>query len=77
MSEPIRTDINESYFHSERIGTVIESVGTMLALNNITERKIDPVMKGWTTLKDQFTWLSFAIKEENGQKSFVASKLDF
>jgi hypothetical protein len=57
MTEPVRTELTDSFFHTEKFLNIIESTTKRFVVSQITERRIDPIVKGWTTLKDEFKWL--------------------
>ncbi len=77
MTEPARTDLADSLFHTEQVFKVIESVDSRLALNNTLERRLDPIIKGWTTLKDEIKWINYFEKEVEGVKKVMMTYLDF
>jgi ATP-dependent protease ClpP protease subunit len=77
ITEPVRTDINDSFFHTEKMINLIESTGRRLVVTNILERRLDPIIKGWTTLKDEYKWLAVYEAMEEGQKKVKVSFVDF
>lgn len=77
MTEPARTDINQSSIHTETFTKVIESLGSRLVVHHTVERRLDPIIKGWSTFKDEFHWISIFEKEENGENKIKMSYLDF
>lgn len=77
ISEPIRTDFNDSCFHQETIVKIIESVGRRMTVRNSFERRLDPIIKGWTTLKDDYKWEATYEGEENGEKKVMVTSIDF
>lgn len=77
LTEPVRTELSESFIHTETVTKVIESLTSRLIVHNILERKLDPIIKGWSTFKDEFKWIALSEKEENGKKSVKLSYLDF
>ncbi|RJR27003.1 hypothetical protein C4561_04475 [candidate division WWE3 bacterium] len=77
ITEPVRTDFNDSSFHSEQYMNVIESVGRRLGVKNVLERRLDPIIKNWTTLRNDFVWEALFEKEENGEKKLIKSNLNF
>jgi len=77
LTEPVRTDMSESFIHTEQVTKTIESVGSRLLVLNTFERKLDPIVKGWSTFKDEFKWISFFEKEEDGVKKLKTSYLEF
>jgi len=76
LTEPVRTDLSDSFFHTETYLNTIESVGRRIAVKEITERRLDPIIKGWTTLRNEFKWEALYEVEENGQKKMMLSRLD-
>jgi len=77
MVEPVRTD-NGNLVHKERTLKIIESLGAMLVVNNILEERLDTIIKGWTTLRNEFRWLRYFIrKTEDGKEQLCYTKLDF
>ncbi|NMB70398.1 hypothetical protein GYA27_04345 [candidate division WWE3 bacterium] len=76
LTEPVRTDISDSFFHTETYLNTIESVGRRIAVKQITERRLDPIVKGWTTLRDEFKWEALYEVDENGEKKVMISRLD-
>lgn len=77
LTEPIRTDFNDSYFHVEKNINIIESVGQRTLVRNIYEKRLDPIIKGWTNLKDEYKWMAFYEVEENGKKVVRGTFVDF
>jgi len=77
FTEQVRTDFNDSYFHTETYLTSIESVGRRVAVRRAMERRLDPIIKGWTTLREEFKWESIFEVEENGEKKLKITNLDF
>ena len=75
FTEPVRTDLSDSFLHTETMTKIIESTGTRLFMRNTLERKLDPIIKGWSVFKDEFKWMWAYEKEENGQKQVKVSYL--
>jgi hypothetical protein len=77
LTEPVRTDFTDSYFHKETYINAIESVGRRLACRNSVERRLDPIIKGWTTLREEYKWEALFEVEKDGQKKLQISTLNF
>lgn len=77
LTEPARTDLNDSSVHTETIIKLIESVNSRFVVNSTVERRLDPIIKGWSTFKDEFRWISLFEKEEAGKKQLMQSFLEF
>lgn len=77
ITEPVRTDFTDSYFHSEKVFTLIESVGRKFVVKDVLERRLDPIIKGWTTTKEESKWYSMYETVENGAKKLNVSLIDF
>lgn len=77
LTEPVRTDLGPASIHTETVAKLIESVNSRFILDNINERRLDSIIKGWSTFKDEFRWISFFEKEEAGQKKILQSFLAF
>lgn len=77
MTEPVRTEISDSFIHTETYTKTIESLGSRLIVHNVFERRLDPILKGWSTFKDEYKWISVSEKEEDGQKKLKLSYLEF
>lgn len=77
IMEPVRTDFTDSYFHSEVIPTLIESVDRRFVVKDVIERRLDPIIKGWTTTKEEYKWYSTYESEVDGKKKLNISLIDF
>lgn len=77
FTEGVRTDFNDSHYHTETYLTSIESVGRRVAVRNVKEQRLDPIIKGWTTLRNEYKWESIYEVEENGEKKLRVTNLDF
>lgn len=77
VTEPVRTDYNDSSFHLETYLNLIESVGRRLAVRQIKDRRLDPIMKGWTNFREEYKWEAAFMTEENGEKKLKVTNLDF
>ncbi len=77
LTEEARTDMDPNSIHIEQNGKVIESIGSRLYVRNVIDRRLDPIIKGWSTFKDEYKWMNLFEKEENGVKKLVASSLEF
>lgn len=77
LTESVRTDLNDSSIHTETTIKLIESINSRFVVDNIVERRLDPIIKGWSTFKDEFRWISLFEKEENGKKQLMQSFLEF
>lgn len=76
LTEPVRTDIGDSYFYNEKILNVIESVGRRLHIIHTYEKRFEPVIKGWMTTKEQFKWEATYKTVENGESNIIVSRLN-
>lgn len=76
ITERVRTDYNDSFFRQEQYLNIIESVGRRLSVRNTMERRLDNILKGWTTLRDEYKWESLYEEEENGQMKLKMSNLN-
>ena len=77
MTDRIRTDLSASHIHTTEFIKVIESLNSRFVVSHTVERKLDPIIKGWSTFKDEFKWISFFEKEEKGEKKLIQSYLEF
>lgn len=77
ITEEVYTDISDSHQHKETILNIIESVGRRLAVRNSFDRRLDPIVKGWITLKDIYKWEAVHDIEENGEKKTVIESINF
>ena len=77
LTEPVRTDFSDSFFHTENYLTSIESVGRRIAVRQVIERRLDPIIKGWTNLREDYKWESVYEVEENGERKVKVTYLDF
>jgi len=77
FTEAVRTDFTDSHYHTETYLTSIESVGRRVAVREVMEQRLDPIIKGWTTLRKEYKWESFYEVMEEGQKKLRVTNLDF
>lgn len=77
ITEPVRTDLTDSFFHEEKYVNLIESVGRRTAVKNVMERRLDPIIKGWTTLRNDYKWESLYETEKDGEKKAFITRLNF
>ncbi|OGC45233.1 hypothetical protein A2V49_01365 [candidate division WWE3 bacterium RBG_19FT_COMBO_34_6] len=76
LTTQTRTDINDSFFHTEKLLNSIESVGRRITCRRSMERRLDPIIKGWTTLKEDYFWEALTETEDNGKKKLKISSLE-
>lgn len=76
LSDSVRTDINDTFYHLENYITMMETIGFRTFNKAIWERKIDPVIKNWTVVKDETKWYGAFESEQEGKKSVMLTTMD-
>lgn len=76
LTDPIRTDISDTFYHVENYLTMMESVGFRTISKGVLEKKIDPVIKNWTVIKDEAKWQGVYEADQDGKKTVMITTLD-
>jgi hypothetical protein len=78
VTEPVRTDVSEVFIHTEKYVNIIESIGRRYSVRNYYDRRLDAMIKNWTTTRDEYKWeaASEAVNDK-GEKTLRITTLDF